>query len=59
MTPRVGLVPERYPPPTSEILGALADELQEPSFWVALGDTFEGWASGSAWPLSPASGSAC
>jgi len=46
VAPRVGLVPERYLPPTSEILGALADELQEPSFWVALGDTLEGWAIG-------------
>jgi ABC-type nitrate/sulfonate/bicarbonate transport system permease component len=48
VAPRVGLVPERYLPPTSEILGALADELREPSFWVALGDTLEGWAIGLA-----------
>lgn len=48
VAPRVGLVPERYLPPTSEILGALADELGEPSFWVALGDTLEGWAIGLA-----------
>jgi ABC-type nitrate/sulfonate/bicarbonate transport system permease component len=46
VAPRIGLVPERYLPPTSQILGALADELQEPSFWVALGDTLEGWAIG-------------
>jgi ABC-type nitrate/sulfonate/bicarbonate transport system permease component len=46
VAPRVGLVPERYLPPTSQILAALADELQEPSFWVALGDTLEGWAIG-------------
>jgi ABC-type nitrate/sulfonate/bicarbonate transport system permease component len=48
VAPRVGLMPERYLPPTSEILGALADELREPSFWVALGDTLEGWAIGLA-----------
>jgi ABC-type nitrate/sulfonate/bicarbonate transport system permease component len=46
VAPRIGLVPERYLPPTSQILGALADELQEPSFWVALGDTLAGWAIG-------------
>jgi ABC-type nitrate/sulfonate/bicarbonate transport system permease component len=51
VAPRVGLVPERYLPPTSQILGALADELQEPSFWVALGDTLEGWAIGLALAL--------
>jgi ABC-type nitrate/sulfonate/bicarbonate transport system permease component len=52
--PRVGLVPERYLPPTSRIAAALADELGEPSFWVALGDTLEGWAIGLA--LAVASG---
>ena len=46
--PRAGLVPDRYLPPTSRIAAALADELDEPSFWVALGDTLEGWAIGLA-----------
>ncbi len=36
------------PPPTSRIASALADELRQPSFWVALGDTLEGWAIGLA-----------
>jgi ABC-type nitrate/sulfonate/bicarbonate transport system permease component len=48
VAPRVGLVPERYLPPTSRIAGALADELGRPSFWTALGDTLEGWAIGLA-----------
>jgi ABC-type nitrate/sulfonate/bicarbonate transport system permease component len=48
VVPRVGLVPERYLPPTSRIAGALADELGQPGFWVALGDTLEGWAIGLA-----------
>jgi ABC-type nitrate/sulfonate/bicarbonate transport system permease component len=48
LAPRIGLVPERYLPPTSRIAAALADELGEPSFWAALGDTLEGWAIGLA-----------
>jgi ABC-type nitrate/sulfonate/bicarbonate transport system permease component len=48
VVPRVGLVPERYLPPASRIAGALAGELRQPSFWVALGDTLEGWAIGLA-----------
>jgi ABC-type nitrate/sulfonate/bicarbonate transport system permease component len=48
VAPRVGLVPEKYLPPTSRIAAALAEELGEPSFWVALGDTLEGWAIGLA-----------
>jgi ABC-type nitrate/sulfonate/bicarbonate transport system permease component len=48
VVPRIGLVPERYLPPASQIADALADELGQPSFWVALGDTLEGWAIGLA-----------
>jgi ABC-type nitrate/sulfonate/bicarbonate transport system permease component len=48
VAPRVGLVPERYLPPTSRIAAALAEELGQPGFWVALGDTLEGWAIGLA-----------
>ncbi|MGW2046087.1 ABC transporter permease [Streptomyces sp. NPDC001858] len=44
--PRLGLVKEAYFPPTSRIAGALADELAEPAFWTALGDTLTGWALG-------------
>jgi ABC-type nitrate/sulfonate/bicarbonate transport system permease component len=48
VVPRAGLVPDRYLPPTSRIAGALADELRQPAFWVALGDTLQGWAVGLA-----------
>ena len=48
VVPRAGLVPEQYLPPTSRIAAALADELGEPLFWAALGDTLEGWAIGLA-----------
>jgi ABC-type nitrate/sulfonate/bicarbonate transport system permease component len=48
VAPRIGLVPDKYLPPTSEVAAALAEELGEPSFWVALGDTLEGWAIGLA-----------
>jgi ABC-type nitrate/sulfonate/bicarbonate transport system permease component len=56
VAPRAGLVPERYLPPTSRIAGALADELGQPSFWTALGDTLEGWAIGLAVAVAAAVG---
>ncbi|WP_406194577.1 MULTISPECIES: ABC transporter permease [unclassified Streptomyces] len=46
--PRLGLVKEAYFPPTSRIAGALADEVTDPAFWSALGDTLTGWALGLA-----------
>jgi ABC-type nitrate/sulfonate/bicarbonate transport system permease component len=46
--PRLGLVKEAYFPPTSRIAGALGDELADPAFWSALGDTLTGWALGLA-----------
>ena len=46
VAPRAGLVPEQYLPPTSRIAAALADELGQPAFWAALGDTLQGWAIG-------------
>jgi ABC-type nitrate/sulfonate/bicarbonate transport system permease component len=48
VVPRAGLVPDRYLPPTSRIAGALAEELGQPGFWAALGDTLQGWAIGLA-----------
>jgi ABC-type nitrate/sulfonate/bicarbonate transport system permease component len=48
VAPRAGLVPDRDLPPTSRIAGALADELGQPAFWAALGDTLQGWAIGLA-----------
>ncbi|MGW2383510.1 ABC transporter permease [Streptomyces sp. NPDC001658] len=46
--PRLGLVKDAYFPPTSEIAGALGDELADSAFWTALGDTLTGWAVGLA-----------
>lgn len=44
--PRVGLVQERFLPPSSRIASALATELGEPDFWTAVGDTLTAWAIG-------------
>ncbi|MEV5436922.1 ABC transporter permease [Streptomyces sp. NPDC052682] len=46
--PRLGLVKEDYFPPAGRIAGALTDELSDPAFWTALGDTLTGWALGLA-----------
>jgi ABC-type nitrate/sulfonate/bicarbonate transport system permease component len=48
VVPRVGLVDRRFIPTSSEILRALAVEVQERSFWTALLDTVQGWALGLA-----------
>ncbi|OLF15439.1 ABC transporter permease [Actinophytocola xanthii] len=48
VAPRVGLVPERYFPPTSTILGELAGQVGERAFWVAVGDTVLTWLLGLA-----------
>ncbi|MGB3441571.1 MAG: ABC transporter permease [Actinophytocola sp.] len=46
IAPRVGLVPARYAPPTSEILGTLAEQAGRGEFWVAVGDTLRTWLLG-------------
>jgi ABC-type nitrate/sulfonate/bicarbonate transport system permease component len=46
--PRLGLVPARYLPPTSEILAALGRQAGRPEFWTALGDTLQTWLLGLA-----------
>jgi ABC-type nitrate/sulfonate/bicarbonate transport system permease component len=48
LAPRLGLVPERYAPPTSRILLALGAEAQESRFWLAVRDTLLTWAIGLA-----------
>jgi len=48
VVPRLGLVPRAYLPPLSRILQALADELGQSAFWIALGDTARTWAIGLA-----------
>ncbi|GAA3176344.1 ABC transporter permease [Blastococcus jejuensis] len=44
--PRVGILPRRYFPTSSEIGAALGRLVGESSFWVAVGDTLQGWALG-------------
>ncbi|MET8829893.1 ABC transporter permease [Streptomyces sp. NPDC004610] len=46
--PRLGLVSTDYFPPPSRIAGALGEELGDPAFWSALGDTLTGWVLGLA-----------
>ncbi|MFI7417629.1 ABC transporter permease [Nonomuraea sp. NPDC049684] len=46
--PRLGLVDERFLPPATRILGALAAELATARLWIALGETMRGWALGLA-----------
>lgn len=48
LAPRLGIVDARFLPPTSQILGALADRLGTGEFWVALGQTLTTWFTGLA-----------
>ena len=44
--PRLGVLPRRFFPTSSEIGAALLDEFSQHDFWVALLDTVYGWALG-------------
>lgn len=46
LLPRVGLVSDRYAPPTSRIVATLADEAGTAALWQAVGDTVLTWAIG-------------
>jgi ABC-type nitrate/sulfonate/bicarbonate transport system permease component len=46
LLPRAGVVPAEYFPPTSRIVGALADQLGSAAFRVALGQTLVTWLMG-------------
>ncbi|MFE9171096.1 ABC transporter permease [Streptomyces kebangsaanensis] len=46
LVPRVGLVDERFLPPFSSMVSALAQEAGTSTFWAALGATLTGWAIG-------------
>lgn len=46
--PRAGLVKERFLPPFSDMVSALADEAGTGAFWSALLETLRGWATGLA-----------
>jgi ABC-type nitrate/sulfonate/bicarbonate transport system permease component len=45
---RAGIVPRRWSPSASAVLVTLVQQLLTPSFWVAVGQTLEGWAIGLA-----------
>jgi ABC-type nitrate/sulfonate/bicarbonate transport system permease component len=44
--PRIGVLPNQFFPTSSQIGAALIDQLGQPDFWTALGDTLQGWALG-------------
>lgn len=44
--PRVGVLARDHFPPISQTLGTLFEQLGAESFWVAVGNTLEGWALG-------------
>jgi ABC-type nitrate/sulfonate/bicarbonate transport system permease component len=44
--PRAGILPEAHFPPMSQILGALAAGMVAGAFWIAVGNTLQGWALG-------------
>jgi ABC-type nitrate/sulfonate/bicarbonate transport system permease component len=48
VAPRIGLVPERYAPPTSRVLRTLADLAGDERFWLAVLDTVRTWVIGLA-----------
>ena len=48
VVPRLGIVDARYLPPTSQILGALAERLGRAELWTALGQTLTTWFTGLA-----------
>ncbi|WP_030106516.1 ABC transporter permease [Actinoalloteichus caeruleus] len=43
---RLGVLPTRYFPPASEMFVALAGQVVDPSFWVSVGQTLQGWGAG-------------
>jgi ABC-type nitrate/sulfonate/bicarbonate transport system permease component len=46
IAPRIGLVPARYAPPTSDILTTLWQQVRRGEFWAAVGDTLLTWLLG-------------
>lgn len=48
LAPRLGLIDDRFLPPASRVLAALATEAGTAAFWTALGDTMLAWALGLA-----------
>lgn len=48
LLPRAGVLPAEYFPPSSRIAAALWDQLDQPAFRTALGDTLVTWLTGLA-----------
>jgi ABC-type nitrate/sulfonate/bicarbonate transport system permease component len=46
LVPRAGLVDERFLPPFSTMVSALADQVTTTEFWRSLAETLRGWAIG-------------
>jgi ABC-type nitrate/sulfonate/bicarbonate transport system permease component len=46
LAPRLGLVSERYAPPTSTIFAELVEQAGEQQFWIAVFDTVRTWLLG-------------
>src|SRR5213080_464269 len=43
---RSGTLPQRWSPSASSVFATLAQQVVTPSFWLAVGETLEGWAVG-------------
>ena len=48
LLPRLGLAPQKYLPPASEVLAALVRDFGLADFWKAVGETMAAWAIGPA-----------
>jgi len=48
LLPRLGLAPQKYLPPASEVLAALVRDFGLADFWKAVGETMAAWAIGLA-----------
>ncbi|MDO5739973.1 MAG: ABC transporter permease [Ornithinimicrobium sp.] len=48
LVPRLGLVPAKYLPPPSEVVGYFLRNLTYAEFWIAVWETMKGWAIGLA-----------
>ena len=52
LLPRLGVVDARFVPPFSATMTALADRVQSPDFWAALGNTLGTWTIGLSLALA-------
>jgi ABC-type nitrate/sulfonate/bicarbonate transport system permease component len=54
LVPRIGVVSDRYLPPTSRILSELADQIRVGTLWEAVGNTLLTWVIGLALAVAAA-----